>query len=90
MAASTADAFGGAPQRARLRGSLRRLVGVLLVALAVGLAVALWGFDWRDPSLEPGDRRSWCTIRPARSAPMPPTCSTSCSASQRGCPSWWR
>jgi DNA segregation ATPase FtsK/SpoIIIE, S-DNA-T family len=50
MAASTADAFGGAPLR-RLRGSLRRLGGVLLIAVAVALAVALFGFDWRDPSL---------------------------------------
>src|SRR4051812_24392387 len=50
MAASTADAFGGAPLR-RLRGSLRRLGGILLIAVAVALAVALFGFDWRDPSL---------------------------------------
>lgn len=51
MAASTADAFGGSPLRARLQGSLRRLGGVAALALAVGLAVALVGFDWRDPSL---------------------------------------
>ena len=50
MAASTADAFGGAPLR-RLRGSVRRLGGILLIAVAVALAVALFGFDWRDPSL---------------------------------------
>ena len=50
MAASTADAFAGASLR-RLRGSLRRLGGVLLIAVAVALAVALFGFDWRDPSL---------------------------------------
>ena len=50
MAASTADAFAVAPLR-RLRGSLRRLGGVLLIAVAVALAVALFGFDWRDPSL---------------------------------------
>ena len=30
MAASTADAFAGAPLRTRLRGSLRRLGGILL------------------------------------------------------------
>ena len=51
MAASTADAFAGAPLRTRLRGSLRRLGGILLLAMGIGLAVALWGFDWRDPSL---------------------------------------
>ncbi len=51
MAASTADAFAGAPLHTRLRASLRRLGGVVLVVAAVGLAVALWGFDWRDPSL---------------------------------------
>src|SRR5918993_4614889 len=50
MAASTAEAFGGAPLRARLRGTLRRLGGVVAVALAAGLAVALVGFDWQDPS----------------------------------------
>ena len=51
MAASTADAFGGAPWLARLRSSLRRLGGVAAVALALALTVALFGFDWRDPSL---------------------------------------
>ncbi|MFZ1426598.1 MAG: DNA translocase FtsK 4TM domain-containing protein, partial [Geminicoccaceae bacterium] len=51
MAASTADAFGGSPLRARLQGSLRRLGGVAAVVLAVALAVALIGFNWRDPSL---------------------------------------
>ena len=52
MAASTADAFGGAPLRARLTeqpAPARRPGGSL--ALASGLAVALVGFDWRDPSL---------------------------------------
>ncbi|MGD9507241.1 MAG: DNA translocase FtsK 4TM domain-containing protein [Geminicoccaceae bacterium] len=51
MAATTADAFAGMRLRARLRGSLVRLGGVLLIAGAVALAVALYGFDWRDPSL---------------------------------------
>ncbi len=51
MAASTADAFGGSPLWARLQGSLRRLGGVAAVVVAVALAVALVGFDWRDPSL---------------------------------------
>ena len=51
MAASTADAFAGAPLRNRVRGSLRRLGGIALVVAAIALAVALWGFDWRDPSL---------------------------------------
>ncbi|HEX6010842.1 MAG TPA: DNA translocase FtsK 4TM domain-containing protein, partial [Geminicoccaceae bacterium] len=49
-AASTADAFGGVPLRARLRGAFGRLAGVAVVAAALGLAVALIGFDWHDPS----------------------------------------
>ena len=36
MAASTADAFAGAPLRARVRGSLRRLGGILLIAAGGG------------------------------------------------------
>ncbi|MFO1048301.1 MAG: DNA translocase FtsK 4TM domain-containing protein [Geminicoccaceae bacterium] len=51
MAATTADAFAGMRLRARLRGSFLRLGGVLLIAAAVALAIALVGFDWRDPSL---------------------------------------
>ena len=51
MAATTADAFVGMRLRARVRGSLMRLGGVVLIAAAVALAVALYGFDWRDPSL---------------------------------------
>ena len=51
MAATTADAFAGMRLRARLRGSFLRLGGVALIAAAVALAIALVGFDWRDPSL---------------------------------------
>ena len=40
MAASTADAFGGAPLRARLQGSLRRLGGVAAWRSPLALAVA--------------------------------------------------
>ena len=80
MAASTADAFAGAPLRTRLRGSLRRLGGILLLAMGIGLAVALWGFDWRDPSLnqatapagaQPGRPARGLCGRPALSAVRP-------------------
>ena len=87
MAASTADAFGGARLARGLRGSLRRLGGVLLIAVAVALAVALFGFDWRDPSLNQATAHA--VHNPAGlAAPTPPTCSTSCSASPPGCRCW--
>jgi DNA segregation ATPase FtsK/SpoIIIE, S-DNA-T family len=57
-AASTADAFDGVPLRARLRGALGRLAGTAVVAAALGLAVALFGFDWHDPSFNQATARA--------------------------------
>ena len=50
MATSTFEAFGGPALRERLKESLRRVGGCALVLLALGLAVSLAWFDWRDPS----------------------------------------
>jgi S-DNA-T family DNA segregation ATPase FtsK/SpoIIIE len=57
-AASTANAFAGVPLRARLRGAFGRLAGVAVVAAALGLAVALVGFDWHDPSFNQATARA--------------------------------
>ena len=89
MAASTADAFAGAPVARRgCAAACAVSAASLLVALAVGLAVALDRLRLARPVAEPGDGAGRCTIRPGRSAPTPPTCSTSCSASPPGCRCW--
>ncbi|MDX6750779.1 DNA translocase FtsK [Geminicoccaceae bacterium 1502E] len=51
MASSTFDAFGDRPVAVWLRSFLRRAGGAALAAAALWLAVALWGFDPADPSL---------------------------------------
>ncbi|MEK0083466.1 DNA translocase FtsK 4TM domain-containing protein [Benzoatithermus flavus] len=51
MAASTADAFGSTQLKERLKENLLRLLGLVAVVTALALALALFGYDWRDPSL---------------------------------------
>lgn len=51
MATSTVEAFGGAALAERLKHGLRRLAGCAVLLATAGLAVALAGFDWNDPSL---------------------------------------
>lgn len=58
MATSTVDAFGGMALRSRVKDALSRLAGMSMMLVALALAVALIGFDWRDPSLNHATARA--------------------------------